>query len=85
MLEARNQIAAEAEKEFTKARVGGQDRRFLDVGMIRQILSLRDEKCMRGEDIERKLGLAHGVVNALAAVEEASMGKRDKDDAGLYD
>ena len=85
MLEARNQIAAQAEKEFTKARVGGQNRRFLDIGMIRQVLSLRDEKRMRGEVIEQKLGLAHGVVRALAAVEEAKVGKRDKNDAGLYD
>lgn len=84
VLQARDRLAAEAEKDFTKARTGGQDRRILDVGMIRQIISLRDDRHMRSEDIERNMGLAAGVVKALAAVSEARMGKRDKDDSGLY-
>ena len=55
------------------------------MGMIRQIISLRDEKHMRSEDIEKNMGLAAGVVKGLAAVGEARVGKKDKDDSGLYE
>ena len=85
ILESRKRLAAEAEKEFTQARIGGEARRFLDVGMIRQILTLRDEKRMDAAQVERHMGLGKGVVGMLAAVSEAEIGKRDKDDTGIYD
>ncbi|KAL9102228.1 MAG: hypothetical protein Q9163_002610 [Psora crenata] len=85
ILESRNRLAAEAEKEFTRARTGGVGRRFLDIGIIRQILTMRDEKGMNAEEIERRMGLGKGVVGMLVAVGEGRMGKRDKDDSGIYD
>ncbi|KAL9629871.1 MAG: hypothetical protein Q9164_006682 [Protoblastenia rupestris] len=85
VLESRSRLAAEAEEEFTRARMGGEGRRFLDVGIIRQILTLRDKEGMDAGQIEKNLGLRKGVVRMLAAVGEGRMGKRDKDDSGIYD
>ena len=65
--------------------MGGEGRRFLDVGIIRQILTLRDKEGMDAGQIEKNLGLHKGVVRMLAAVGEGRMGKRDKDDSGIYD
>ena len=85
VLEARSRIADEAEEEHARVRVGEDTgRRFLDVGMIRQILVLRDRKGMKSADIERNLGLANGVVASLSAVGEARVGATTAEDAGLY-
>ena len=64
ILEARQRLQEEAEKEFqTGGRVGG--RQFLDVITIRQILQMRDERGMKAEDIEQRMGLKKGVVARL--------------------
>jgi len=66
VLEARAKFQDLAEKEFMDAgRRGHEGRRFLDVGTIRQILVMRDEKRTRESEIERVLGLAKGVVARL--------------------
>lgn len=86
ILQARERIAAEAEREFAAARMGsvGEGRRFLDVGLIREALVLRDAKGMKGEEIEAKLGLRKGVMRLLARVGEARVGKVDAGDSGIY-
>lgn len=66
VLTARENLANEAEAEFSRVRYeGGGGRRFLDVMTIRQILMFRDEKRMGNADIESKLGLAAGTVGRL--------------------
>ncbi|KAJ9643937.1 hypothetical protein H2199_003803 [Coniosporium tulheliwenetii] len=44
---------------------GAQGRQFLDVGLLRHVLMLRDEKGLSGEEIERRLGLKKGIVGRL--------------------
>lgn len=65
--------------------MGGRGRRFLDLGTIREIIALRDEKMLPVAEIESKMGLAEGVVDSLVAVRGVSIGKITKDDAGIYD
>lgn len=90
VLAARERLAGEAEREFARVRgyvdeevrgvvgEGTNGRRFLDVMAIRQVLVMRDEKGMREGEIERKMGLAGGVVGRLGGrgvVGEVEMGK----------
>lgn len=67
LIAARKQFDIEAEAEFaTIGKSGYQGRRFLDVGTIRQILTMRDtQRELKDEEIERKLGLHAGVVRLL--------------------
>lgn len=44
---------------------GGEGRRFLDVGLLRRVLVLRDERGMEAREIERVMGLREGVVERL--------------------
>ena len=68
VVDARNRLTDEAEAEFADmGRRGFEGRRFLDVVLIRQMLSLRDEKGMEAGEIERRLGLRKGVVERLGA------------------
>lgn len=85
ILEARDRLAAEAEEEFTRGRLGGKGRRFLDLGTIREVIALRDEKMLPATEIESKMGLAEGVVDSLVAVRGVRVGKVTRDDAGIYD
>ncbi|KAF4549696.1 Hypothetical protein D9617_20g027520 [Elsinoe fawcettii] len=65
ILRARERIAAEAEKEAGEmGRRGFEGRRFLDVGTIRQALSLR-ERGMADEKVESMLELRKGTVATL--------------------
>ncbi|GAB7357157.1 hypothetical protein MBLNU459_g8150t1 [Dothideomycetes sp. NU459] len=67
VLEARARLQDEAEREFMAAgRRGHGGRRFLDVGVVRQALLMR-ERGMADADIERHLGLGAGVVGELGA------------------
>lgn len=87
VLAARERLQQQAEVEFAKTGRGDGGKIYLDVSTIRQLLVLRDEKGMGGEEIEKKLGLAHGVVGRLGPrgiVEDVRVGKVDKDDAGIY-
>lgn len=52
--------------------------------MIRQILVMRDERGMAGEEIERSLGLGKGVVGRLGCVGDVKVGERDGGDSGIY-
>ena len=66
MLQARSDLAARAEKEFEAlGRKGFPGREFLDVVQIRQVLMMRDERGMRSDEIEGRLGLKPGVVEKL--------------------
>ena len=65
LLEARSRLAAEAEEEFANVGRKGHRRGVLDVITIRQILKLRDENGLSGEEIERQLELKRGVVSRL--------------------
>ena len=70
MLAARDRLAQEAEREFDEVARrgrGAQGRQFLDVGLLRHVLMLRDEKGLSGEEIERRLGLRKGIVARLGA------------------
>ncbi|EON62576.1 hypothetical protein W97_01800 [Coniosporium apollinis CBS 100218] len=70
MLAARDRLAQEAEREFDEVARrgrGAQGRQFLDVGLLRHVLMLRDEKGLSGEEIERRLGLRKGIVGRLGA------------------
>lgn len=85
VLSARDRIAEEAEKEFSSARRGvNSQRRFLDIGTIRQVLALRDQRGMSAVDIEKEMGLGTGVVASLAAVSEGRVGRKTADDSGLF-
>ncbi len=87
VLTARERLQRQAEVEFAKTGRGDEGRSFLDVSTIRQLLVLRDEKGMGGEEIEKRLGLAQGVVARLGpngVVGDVRIGKVDKDDAGIY-
>lgn len=77
ILSRRAEIAAEADAEFTRLRGGGEGRRFLDVGTIREVLAMRDGKGMAEGEIEGRLGLRRGVVGRLGqrgVVGEAGLG-----------
>ena len=87
VLAARERLQQQAEVEFAKTGRGGGGKSYLDVSTIRQLLVLRDEKGMGGEEIEKKLGLAQGVVGRLGprgVVGDVRVGKVDQDDAGIY-
>lgn len=65
-MEARQRLQGEADKEFEGlGRKSSGGRRFLDVIIIRQILMMRDERGLEEADIEKRLGLAPGVVGKL--------------------
>ncbi|KAL9136443.1 MAG: hypothetical protein Q9175_002355 [Cornicularia normoerica] len=87
VLTARERLLQQAEVEFAKTGREDGGKSFLDVSTIRQLLVLRDEKGMGGEEIEKRLGLAQGVVDRLgprSVVGDVRIGKVDKDDAGIY-
>ena len=66
VLTAREALAKEAEAELARVRYeGASGKRFLDVMTVRQILVMRDEKNIGDAEIEKKLGLAHGLVGKL--------------------
>lgn len=68
VLDARARLQDEAEVEFMDAGRRGHDgRQFLDVYLIRQILTLRDQRGRSPAEIERQLGLKKGVVERLGA------------------
>ncbi|CAD0096183.1 unnamed protein product, partial [Aureobasidium mustum] len=59
-------LAGEAEREFLEARKrGSAGRRFLDVGTLRNVITLRDQRNMSAAEIERTLGLRSGTVAKL--------------------
>ncbi|SZF00880.1 unnamed protein product [Blumeria hordei] len=66
-LSARQHLAAQAAAEFSRlGKSAHQGRQFVDVGNIRQIIEMRDEKLgMTDSDIEKKLGLKTGTVVKL--------------------
>ena len=87
VLTAREHLQQQAEVEFTKTGRGDGGKSFLDVSTLRQLLVLRDERGLSGEEIEKSLGLAQGVVRRLGprgVVGDVRVGKVDKDDAGIY-
>ncbi|KAF3762223.1 hypothetical protein M406DRAFT_263605, partial [Cryphonectria parasitica EP155] len=64
-LEARRRLAEEAEEEFENLGIaGGQGRRFLYAGMIRDVLVMK-ERGASDEQIEHRLNLKKGVVSRL--------------------
>ena len=66
VLQARAELAGEAEREFLEAgKRGSAGRRFLDVGTLRNIITLRDQRNMSAAEIERTLGLRTGTVAKL--------------------
>jgi hypothetical protein len=68
VLEARRQLQEQADLEFeTRGRSNSQGRQFLDVGIIRKILVLRQQGVHPG-DIEARLKLKRGVVDRLGPV-----------------
>lgn len=89
VLKARERLQQEAEAEFAKtSRSDGVGKKFLDVGTIRKVLVMRDEKGKSETDIEKSLGLAGGVVRALGqkgVVGDVRIGKVTAEDSGIYD
>jgi hypothetical protein len=68
VLDARQRLQDEAEKEFMEAgRRGHEGRQFLDVYTIRQMLILRDHQGKSAGEIEKALGLKTGAVGRLGA------------------
>ncbi|RDW69917.1 hypothetical protein BP5796_08314 [Coleophoma crateriformis] len=66
LLEARSRLAEAADTEFSNiGRRGAEGRTFLDVITVRQVLQLRDERGLSGSEIEKRMGLGHGVVEQL--------------------
>ena len=87
VLAARERLQQQAELEFAKTGRGDGGKSFLDVSTIRQLILMRDEKRMGGEEIEKSLGLAKGVVGRLGpsgVIGDTRVAKVDKDDAGIY-
>ena len=88
LLKARERLQQEADAEFSKTSrsdVGG--RSFLDVSTIREILVLRDEKELPDQEIEKRLGLAKGLVKRLGhkgVVGDVRIGKVTAEDSGIY-
>lgn len=65
VLEARSRIQDAADNEFLNAgRRGFGGRQFLDVGVVRQVLLMR-ERGMEPSQIEKKLDLKSGTVAKL--------------------
>lgn len=65
VLDARSRLQDEAEREFLDAgKRGHAGRKFLDVGVVRQVLMMR-ERGLAEQEIERTLGLRGGVVKEL--------------------
>ncbi|KAL8689339.1 MAG: hypothetical protein Q9218_004970 [Villophora microphyllina] len=78
VLSRREELAREAEAEFSRLRGEGGGRKFLDVVKIREVLMLRDEKRMGEAEIEKRLGLMQGTVGRLGkrgVVGEAGLGR----------
>lgn len=68
MLHARARLQEKAEVEERAGRgPGAQDREFLDVFELRQVLMMRDVQGKAPKEIERKLGLKEGVVGRLGS------------------
>lgn len=68
VLESRSRIQDLAEREFIDSgKRGHPGREFLDVSSIRQVLQFRDQRGMKDEMIEKRLGLKPGVVSRLGA------------------
>jgi hypothetical protein len=66
VLQARAELAAESEMEFLEAgKTGGAGRRFIDIGTLRNIVTMRDQRDMSDAQIERALGLRSGTVAKL--------------------
>jgi hypothetical protein len=66
VVNARQKFAEQAEAEFEQyGRKGFGGRRFLDVTLLRQILTMRDLKGMSDSEIEQQLGLQKGVLLKL--------------------
>ncbi|KAI5247907.1 hypothetical protein E4T42_05869 [Aureobasidium subglaciale] len=66
VLQARAELAGEAEREFLEAgKRGSAGRRFLDVGTLRNVITMRDQRGMSDAEIERGLGLRSGTVAKL--------------------
>jgi hypothetical protein len=66
VLQARAELAAEAEMEFLEAgKTGGAGRRFIDIGTLRNIITMRDQRDMSDAQIERALSLRSGTVAKL--------------------
>lgn len=63
ILEARERLQELAEREFAKR--GADGREFLDVGVIRQMLLLRDKRGMSDAEVEKTLELKKGVASRL--------------------
>lgn len=63
VLEAREAAQGRAEREFTGR--GREGREFLDVGVVRQILVLRDKRGLSDEQVEKQLELKRGIVARL--------------------
>jgi len=88
VLKARERLQHEAEAEFAKtSRSDSGGKRFLHVSTIREVLVMRDDKGMSEGDIEKRLGLAGGVVRALGRqgiVGDVRVGKVTGEDSGLY-
>lgn len=65
VLEARSRIQDAADNEFLNAgRTGFGGRQFLDVGVVRQVLLMR-ERGIESSQIEKKLDLKSGTVAKL--------------------
>ncbi|KAL9583066.1 MAG: hypothetical protein Q9212_002925 [Teloschistes hypoglaucus] len=78
VLSRREELAREAEADFSRIRDQGQGRKFLDVVKIREVLMMRDEKRIPEAEIEKRLGLSKGMVGRLGkrgVVGEAGLGK----------
>ncbi|KAF2141023.1 uncharacterized protein K452DRAFT_251918 [Aplosporella prunicola CBS 121167] len=66
ILAARERLQAEAENEFANVgRRGAPGRQFLDVGIVKQMFILRDQRGKSEEEIEKLLGLEKGMVKKL--------------------
>lgn len=66
MLDARQKLQEQADKELQRMRRPGfEGRSLVDTGTIQQILSMRDVMGMSEEDIEKRLELKRGTVKRL--------------------
>ncbi|KAL9587988.1 MAG: hypothetical protein Q9203_003199 [Teloschistes exilis] len=78
ILSRREELAREAEADFSRLRDQGDGRKFLDVVKIREVLMMRDEKRIPEAEIEKRLGLKTGTVGRLGkrgVVSEAGLGR----------
>lgn len=66
MLAARGRIEAAVEAEKAEQGVRGfAGRTYMDVGMVKRVLEMRDLKGLGEGEIERTLGLREGMVGRL--------------------